>query len=605
MGFPRALLTGFTERRRHRLAKKVDRLERLEPKTTITEPISITSLAVSALRGAAQLGFILPNQASNALSGLVRPADVAKQVGRTARNPVVVSRNLLKPIPGLETVRGGGGGTSPAAPATAKRAANDASNDWLDLNAAPAADASDAHGISSLWQPAKTAGGGAALPPRGGSSASGPARPSSRGAITPLRLPASTPAASNTGGSSAALLAAAAGASSAGTAGASVGTGRGAPGPILSSIPAAPGASSGQGGQSGQGTGGGNTFGADGAFGGSGGTPISSIPDPIIGNSAGQAFPFFPIYVFNNNNSIILYKGVQQLATLSGKVDLIAQVGTTVSAYNWNTANLTGTTGVSNSTTDQLAFQWESTNVGAPFQPSVTLSVTDTHTHIQTYTYDFYVPTGSVVAHSGGGNATWPTSLAPSQELISAPSFPTDNASVDATSGSLDTEIDLPSYNPNVPALSLTYDSIAANPEPIIVVENTIGATVPSQVSAQLTFNGGTPLTTYYYSTSGYNTGDVQQIAVQATNATALATGRYTYSIPVTDIGSTPTTITGSTTLLNYSGNAFGAGWTLQGLEQIIPETGGVILDQGDGGSTLWFTSGGSGGGYTAPVPLP
>ena len=49
--------------------------------------------------------------------------------------------------------------------------------------------------------------------------------------------------------------------------------------------------------------------------------------------------------------------------------------------------------------------------------------------------------------------------------------------------------------------LSLTYDSVAANPEPIIIVENTIGATVPSQVSAQLTFNGGTPLTTYYYST--------------------------------------------------------------------------------------------------------
>ncbi len=308
------------------------------------------------------------------------------------------------------------------------------------------------------------------------------------------------------------------------------------------------------------------------------------------------------MYVLDNNNGVILYPGVQQLATLSGKVDLIAQVGTTVSAYNWNTASLSGTTGVSNSTTDQLAFQWESTNVGAPFQPSVTLSVTDTHNHAQTYTYDFYVPTGSVVAHSGGGNATWPTSLAPSQELISAPSFPTDNASVDATSGSLDTEIDLPSYNPNVPALSLTYDSIAANPEPIIIVENTIGATVPSQVSAQLTFNGGTPLTTYYYSTSGFNTGDVQQIAVQATNATGLATGRYTYSIPVTDIGSTPTTYTGSTTLLNYSGNAFGAGWTLQGLEQITPETGGVILDEGDGGSTLWFTSGGSGGGYTAPA---
>ena len=81
-----------------------------------------------------------------------------------------------------------------------------------------------------------------------------------------------------------------------------------------------------------------------------------------------------------------------------------------------------------------------------------------------------------------------------------------------------------------------------------------------------------------------------------------MATGRYSYSIPVTDVGSTPTTYTGTTTLLNYSGNAFGAGWTLEGLEQITSASGGVILDEGDGGRTLWFASsgGGSGGSYTA-----
>ncbi len=223
----------YTEGRRRRLARKVDRLERLETRNTITEPISVMSLAVTAMRGAERLGFILPNQASNALSGLVRPADVARQVGRPAKNPIIVSRDLLKPIPEIGAVGGAGGGNaSSAASGTAKSPAKHTSNDWLDLNTVAPSSASDAHGISSPWQPAKTAGGGAALPPRGGSSASGPARPSSRGAITPLRLPASTPAASNTGGSAAALLAAVAGASSAGTAGASVGTGRGAAAPI-------------------------------------------------------------------------------------------------------------------------------------------------------------------------------------------------------------------------------------------------------------------------------------------------------------------------------------------------------------------------------------
>ena len=62
-----------------------------------------------------------------------------------------------------------------------------------------------------------------------------------------------------------------------------------------------------------------------------------------------------------------------------------------------------------------------------------------------------------------------------------------------------------------------------------------------------------------------------------------------------------PSTYSGGTTLLNYSGNAFGAGWTLQGLEQITPESGGVILDLGDGGRTLWFT--GSPAAAAAPTP--
>ena len=103
---------------------------------------------------------------------------------------------------------------------------------------------------------------------------------------------------------------------------------------------------------------------------------------------------------------------------------------------------------------------------------------------------------------------------------------------------------------------------------------------MPSQVSAQLTFNGGTPLTNYYYntstSTSTLNTGDVQQINLQATNATSLSTGRYTYSAQVVDIGSGVATLTysGGTNLLNYSSNEFGAGWTLQGLEQITSAIG-------------------------------
>ena len=600
MIFRRPRIMSFTERRRRQLAMKWDRLDRLETRNTITEPISVTGLAISTLRGLTLLGT--PYAASNALSGLRRPSDVGTRSGSSGGNPFVFHGNLLEPLPDIGSSRhtGAAGGSSGAAPGTADTATRSnqgASSDWLNLSNAPAGDAPEAHGISAQWHPAKGAGGGAALPPRGGSSASGSAGASARGAITPLRLPASTPAASNAGGASAALLAAVAGAGGAGAASGSVGAGSAAAASHVSLVHAAPAGSTGQTSHTGQGTGGGLTLSPDGdpGPGSSGGALPGSTPDPVISNFSEpslQTFTWYPVYVHDNNNGVVLYPGVEQLATFGGHVDLIAQVsGTTVSSYSWDTTHLNDVNTVAGTTSDELTFHWNSNNLSAAFVDPVTLSVTDTNSHTETFTYDFWVPTGSGTAGSGGTNATWPTSLAPSAELLTAPTFPTDNATVDATSGSLDTEIDLPSYNPNVPAIALTYDSVTANPEPIIVFENTIPSTVPSQVSAQLTFNGGTPLTTYYYGTSTLNPGDVQQVALEATNATALATNRYTYSGQFVDVGSglATQTYSGSTTLLNYASNTFGAGWTLQGLEQITPESGGVILDLGDNGRTLWF----------------
>ena len=49
--------------------------------------------------------------------------------------------------------------------------------------------------------------------------------------------------------------------------------------------------------------------------------------------------------------------------------------------------------------------------------------------------------------------------------------------------------------------------------------------------------------------------------------------------------------------------SALGAGWTVGGLEKIIPVTGGVILDEGSGAVALFTGSFGSGGGtYTSPA---
>ena len=93
--------------------------------------------------------------------------------------------------------------------------------------------------------------------------------------------------------------------------------------------------------------------------------------------------------------------------------------------------------------------------------------------------------------------------------------------SVDSNSGRSDTTLNLPSYNSTVPALALTYDSLTADPRPIIVEHHTIDPAQArrTEVTSQLTFNGVAG-TTWYYNTVPFNPGDVQQIALQA-NATA------------------------------------------------------------------------------------
>ena len=80
---------------------------------------------------------------------------------------------------------------------------------------------------------------------------------------------------------------------------------------------------------------------------------------------------------------------------------------------------------------------------------------------------------------------------------------------------------------------------MTANPRPIIVVHHSLDPTqtVPSAVNATLTFNSAAG-TTWYYNTSAFIAGDIQQIALQA-NATSLSTGRYSYSVQVVDERST------------------------------------------------------------------
>ena len=179
-----------------------------------------------------------------------------------------------------------------------------------------------------------------------------------------------------------------------------------------------------------------------------------------------------------------------------------------------------------------------------------------------------------------------------------------------AYTGAAAASIALPSYNPNVAPVVLNYNSLGANPLPIVVAQHVLDPTksTPSQVQAELTFNGVSGGTSYY-NTSALQPGDIMQIALQA-NATGLSTGRYAYTVNIYDIrGGIPTTFTYSdtATVINDAADptysALGSGWTVSGLDKLYSASGGVILDVGNGAS-LWFTgSFGSGGGtYTSPA---
>jgi len=145
------------------------------------------------------------------------------------------------------------------------------------------------------------------------------------------------------------------------------------------------------------------------------------------------------------------------------------------------------------------------------------------------------------------------------------------------------------------PDQTLVYRSDSLS-KPIIIVETQLapGVSVPSAVTAQLTFNGTAGIN-YSYDTSSMVAGQSIRFALQA-NGSSLATGMYDYTLTVaTTIGGSATnqTFTGKQAIVNRSASDFGAGWWLDGLDRLVDSSAGALLVQGNG-DTLWFEKSGS-----------
>jgi hypothetical protein len=292
----------FTEKRRARLAMKFGRLDRLETRNTITEPISVSGLSLSAFSAAANLGIMHADGGNSALLGLAQMAQQARQ-GLTraqlaAAAPYTPS-TLAIGLPLKQATSGSAGGGSAVQDATNQKISANQSQtvDWLALMTSSDSASSESVGISIPWRPAARVGGGAAQPPRGGSGSGAQAATialvSGRGGHTQAQPQSAAPAtipgflASNPPQTAHAI--------------------GNNPAPIITRNSAASRIAPG---------GAGSSDGLNAAPMGTSSPPVtvaenpSSLPSSSVGNSSPfsqMSFQYFPLYVLDENNGIVLF----------------------------------------------------------------------------------------------------------------------------------------------------------------------------------------------------------------------------------------------------------------------------------------------------------
>jgi RHS repeat-associated protein len=148
---------------------------------------------------------------------------------------------------------------------------------------------------------------------------------------------------------------------------------------------------------------------------------------------------------------------------------------------------------------------------------------------------------------------------------------------------------------------ALVYHSSQVSQKPIVQVQLTSAnnASLPANITAQLTFNG-TAMGTLTYSTTGFSAGDTLTLALQSLTAVT-TTGRYDYSVSV-QAGTWTQTFTGYTFVVAQDASTLGSGWSFAGVDTLLPlaasgsDPAGVLRIFGDGGyrfyqGTTSFTS--------------
>jgi hypothetical protein len=424
----------WTEKRRARMALKIDAIEILERKQTITEPISVLGLSAGMAAG---LSFLSPTQPDRFHPGTRERTDP----GRSSRRAPAGATGQLGGVLPFAVHPRSAASTDRTLAHTHNVAPRKVSSDsWLSATSRQRhtpGDSAEGSLLNSRLKPAPRSTGGVAQPSNRGGA---PASPAVRGVVTPLRFPRiddqTTPISGILGATTLA---------GAGSSGVLAGAPRTLPVHLVNGrAPASTPASNQP-----------NTASRLRIFGAaSGGIPVDTIPNttPLA------PFTHFPLYVLDYNYGSILFPGFEQYAVIGGAnqgwVDLRAQVrDTTVSTYSWDTTNLTQATNISPTNTYRLTFKWGTTNTAQT--NSVTLTVTDNQGQQEIQTLSFWVPTGVSQVSGGAPTVTWPGSLPPDTIVPGAPETESQYVAVESNTGALQTSVALPTYNPVLPANNL------------------------------------------------------------------------------------------------------------------------------------------------------
>ena len=151
--------------------------------------------------------------------------------------------------------------------------------------------------------------------------------------------------------------------------------------------------------------------------------------------------------------------------------------------------------------------------------------------------------------------------------------------------------------------LALLYNSSTVNVKPVIQVSlaSDFCAAVPSQIQAQLTWNG-TPQGTMTYATTGHSSGDIYSLPLQVSSAVS-ASGIYPWSVAVAATVGTMVynrTASGVLPVVVNSSSPFGAGCSLAGTQSLLVGSAGVAMVDNSTGGFRYFV--GTGPSYTSPA---